>query len=514
MSYSRRFTLIMGLILPLFTSACDINPGGRSQDTGIPDETAGGFLVEFDTSLAYSAITSFTDDLRDSNDCDSAYVHTIGWDQSSSTLPLFLYRTHYVSFGTCMGNRKKLISLLNSLRESDLVVNVKVDAVVRASNDAVQAYQLDQIKRNQACRSVKSDSDPIVVAVVDTGLDRSHPDLVNALYRDVSGKVIGANFFGKGISGNPDDNWDDDNGHGTHVAGIIAATGSQNPGVASCANVKIMPVRALGTKEGTGTSIELNRAVQWAAEHGADIINLSFGHLSSVSEVPVKFKSSLYSYLRDKGVIVFAAAGNDKIRANGSATSSGKFVYSFPSSYESVIGVAATGEDGKIASFSNYGKLIDIAAPGAKIVSTKMGGGYKSMSGTSMASPVAAASYAIALADLKSNLKQRPLSYKVGYSRALPLIRSSIVSRSLDNSQVISEGILSVPNLMSSMSSLAGAAASTSSFTEMQLTGDDSINFSTSTTQLGVSQVPVGTKQVYFYWRGHQLFVEIDNLYS
>ena len=96
----------------------EINPGGRSQDTGIPDETAGGFLVEFDTSLAYSAITSFTDDLRDSNDCDSAYVHTIGWDQSSSTLPLFLYRTHYVSFGTCMGNRKKLISLLNLLEES------------------------------------------------------------------------------------------------------------------------------------------------------------------------------------------------------------------------------------------------------------------------------------------------------------------------------------------------------------------------------------------------------------
>ena len=315
---------------------------------------------------------------------------------------------------------------------------MKVDAVVRASNDAVQAYQLDQIKRNQACRSVKSDSDPIVVAVVDTGLDRSHPDLVNALYRDVSGKVIGANFFGKGISGNPMT-------IGTMTTGMVPTLPVlllllvRKTRELQAAQMLNMPVRALGTKEGTGTSIELNRAVQWAAEHGADIINLSFGHLSSVSEVPVKFKSSLYSYLRDKGVIVFAAAGNDKIR-NGSATSSGKFVYSFPSSYERVIEFAATGEDGKIASFSNYGKLIDIAAPGAKIVSTKMGGGYKSMSGTSMASPVAAASYAIALADLKSNLKQRPLSYKVGYSRALPLIRSSIVSRSLDNSVLFQRG--------------------------------------------------------------------------
>ena len=435
MSFSRLLPLILGTLIPLLSSSCD-GAFKKSKDTGIPDQTAGGFLVEFDTSIAYSSITSFTDSLRESNSCDSAYVESINWNRNSATLPLFLYRTYYLSFGDCMRQKKKLISILSALRDSASVVNVEVDAVVKASSSRIynQAYQLEEIKRNQACSSIDNDADPVVVAVIDTGVDKNHPDLSGAFYRDSSGRVIGANFLGKGTKGAPDDNWQDQNGHGTHVSGIIAGTGTTDPGVASCANVKVMPIKALGAK-GTGVSIEINRAIQWAGENGADIINLSLGHLNSVSEVPAKFESSLFSYLKDKGVLVFAAAGNDGIQ-NGSTLKSGKFVYSFPASYDSVISVAATGKDGKLASFSNYGKLIDIAAPGEKIVATKLGGGYKSMSGTSMATPVAAASYGLALLNLKSRLRQKPSSYKVGYDRALPLLKASISSRSLDSSQV------------------------------------------------------------------------------
>ena len=123
------------------------------------------------------------------------------------------------------------------------------------------------------------------------------------------------------------------------------------------------------------------------------------------------------------------------------------------------------------------------------------------MSGTSMATPVAAASYGLALLNLKSRLRQKPSSYKVGYDRALPLLRASISSRSLDSSQVLSRGTLSVTNLMSSMNSLARSSAPQSALSEMRISGDQSSNLSASTTMLGVSGVPSGTKQVYFYWR-------------
>ena len=368
MSYIRRPSLILGVILSLVFTSCYSKDSRNVNSTGIPDETAGGFVVEFETNVSSSSVQSITENLRAGNDCDSAYVHSIAWDQTSSTLPLFLYRTYYLSFGSCMGSTNKLKSILGGLRNDENVVNVEVDAVVSVSNTIKsEGYHLDEINRDAACSNVDSSTDPVVVAVIDTGADKSHPDLQNAYFRDSSGQVIGANFLGKGTKGAPDNNWQDENGHGTHVSGIISGTSSSKPGVAACANVKVMPIKALGA-DGTGVSIEINRAIQWAAEHGADIINLSLGHLNSVTSVPSKFDSSLFRYLKDKGVIVFAAAGNDGIE-NGSKLKSGKFVYSFPASYDSVISVAATGVNGKITSFSNYGKLIDLAAPGEKIVS-------------------------------------------------------------------------------------------------------------------------------------------------
>ena len=203
--------------------------------------------------------------------------------------------------------------------------------------------------------------------------------------------------------------------------------------------------------------------------------------------------------MKDKGVIVFAAAGNDGIE-NGSKLKSGKFVYSFPASYDSVISVAATGVNGKITSFSNYGKLIDLAAPGEKIVSTKLGGGYKSMSGTSMATPVVAASYALALLNLKSQLRSVPVGYKLGYNRAYPLLKTSIRSAGLDSSHVLSRGILSMTNLMSSLESVSFDRSSAGFSSSMSIAGTVGANASSSTVVMGVTGIPAGTKQIYFYW--------------
>ena len=107
MSFSRLLPLILGILIPLLSSSCD-GVFKKSKDTGIPDQTAGGFLVEFDTSLPYSSITSITDSLRESNSCDSAYVESINWNRNSATLPLFLYRTYYLSFGDCMRQKRSL----------------------------------------------------------------------------------------------------------------------------------------------------------------------------------------------------------------------------------------------------------------------------------------------------------------------------------------------------------------------------------------------------------------------
>lgn len=266
------------------------------------------------------------------------------------------------------------------------------------------------------------------------------------------GKVIGANFVGKGSRLAPDDNWDDRNGHGTHVAGIVAATANNSigiTGVGSCANVKIMPIRVLGAN-GSGNSLEIDRGVQWAAEHGADIINLSLGSNSLSRVKRESHKKSLYEYIGSKGVIVFAAAGNDGL-INGSRMNQG-YVYTFPASYDKVISVAATTRSGSLASFSNRGELVDIAAPGAAILSTYPGGRFRTLDGTSMASPVAAGAYALSLSSIIET-HWRKIDHAILMNH---ILKSTMTNQPLDNQMVASGGVLDVAKLSNSLFSTYG----------------------------------------------------------
>jgi thermitase len=210
-----------------------------------------------------------------------------------------------------------------------------------------------------AAWDITTGSASVTIAIVDTGIDFFHPDL--------SGKLVSGYDFV-----NNDSNPQDDHGHGTHVAGIAAARTNNGTGVAGLSwGAQIMPVKVMDDA-GRGTNENIAKGVIYAADHGADIINLSLGgpNASSVLEDAVE-------YAHDLDCVVVAAAGN-----NNSTVS-------YPARYPEVIAVAATDSSDQRASFSNYGPEVDVAAPGVNIRSTYWWGGseYGRLSGTSQASP-------------------------------------------------------------------------------------------------------------------------------
>jgi thermitase len=209
----------------------------------------------------------------------------------------------------------------------------------------------------------------VTVAVVDTGADLTHPDLIDGLI----------------------DGWDyiendeipaDGNGHGTHVAGIVGATTDNARGVAGMGwGAKIMPVRVLDD-QGEGDTLQVALGIRYAVEHGAKVINLSLGGYSGSQTL-----ADTVAYAQAQGAVIVAAAGNHNTSAQF-----------FPAAYEGVIGVSATNLSDEKASFSNYGTYIDVAAPGDNLYSTlRSPGTYGYMSGTSMAAPMVSGLVALLL---------------------------------------------------------------------------------------------------------------------
>lgn len=178
----------------------------------------------------------------------------------------------------------------------------------------------------------------VVVAVIDTGVTKVG-DLAGTKF------VPGYNFVAN------NDNADDDHGHGTHVAGTIAQSTNNKIGVAGVAfRAAIMPIKVLSAR-GSGSMAGIAQGIRWAADHGANVINMSLG-----GPFPVGTIASAINYARGKGVVVIAAAGND-----------GKGKVSYPARYPGVIAVAATQFDESTTFYSNWGPEVDIAAPGGNV---------------------------------------------------------------------------------------------------------------------------------------------------
>ncbi len=211
------------------------------------------------------------------------------------------------------------------------------------------------------------------IAIIDTGVDLDHPDLEDSI-------ITGYDFV------NEDKTPDDDDGHGTHVAGIAAAISDNGIGVAGVAGgVEIMPVKVLD-EHGKGNSLDIYLGIRYAVDEGADVINLSLG-----GPYPSLLVKQAIDYAVENDVVVVAAIGNDNDTVD------------YPAAFSGVIGVGAVdwndSKDFTKANFSNWGAQVDLVAPGVDIYSTDLEGSYSLKSGTSMATPFVAGYAALLKAD-------------------------------------------------------------------------------------------------------------------
>ncbi|MCA9399282.1 MAG: S8 family serine peptidase, partial [Candidatus Omnitrophica bacterium] len=242
----------------------------------------------------------------------------------------------------------------------------------------------------------------IVVAVNDSGVDVTHEDLSSQIWVN-PGETAG-NGVDDDLNGYIDDinGWDfteDDNnpsdgdGHGTHVAGTIAAIGNNSQGVIGVApSAEIMVVKGLDD-DGFGTSESLANGIVYAAQNGADVINNSWGCTPSFACASDFIIETAVRNAHDLGVVLVFAAGNDDADV----------ALASPQNMDEPIVVAATDNRDGIASFSNYGNTVDISAPGVFVLSTYPGDNYAYSSGTSMSSPHVAGAAAVLLTHPKYN---------------------------------------------------------------------------------------------------------------
>ena len=237
------------------------------------------------------------------------------------------------------------------------------------------------------------DSPKVIVAIIDTGVDYTHPDLKNNIWTR-NGRH-GYDFYDN------DDDPMDEEGHGTHCAGTVAARGNNGVGVVGVSwRAQIMAMRFLGP-DGSGATSDAVRCIDWAVANGAHILNNSWSGPDSTPEL-----QEAVSRAQQKGVLFVAAAGNTG--GTGNNNDSRPF---YPASLplSNVISVGAIDSQDARGSFSHFGKQsVDIGAPGVGILSTTPGENYDSLSGTSMAAPHVAGAAALVWGATFSNPAQDP----------------------------------------------------------------------------------------------------------
>lgn len=276
------------------------------------------------------------------------------------------------------------------------VARVDDDVIVEAlyeKGDIMKGYGISQLAESLPWGINRVDAEmvwplgniagPIKVGIIDTGISNKHPDLL-------------ANIKGGVNTISPRKNWNDDNGHGSHVAGIVAAIDNNIGVIGVGPGIDLYAIKVLGAG-GSGYLSDVIEGIQWATANGMQVINMSLGTGSDIQSL----RDAVIAAKR-AGVVVVAAAGN----------SSGAVIY--PAAYPETIAVSATDQSNIIAGFSSRGPEVDLAAPGVSIYSTYKGTGYATFSGTSMAAPHVAGSAALVLNtpvgvyDVNSNGKWDP----------------------------------------------------------------------------------------------------------
>ncbi|MAF91259.1 MAG: alkaline serine protease [Bdellovibrionaceae bacterium] len=315
---------------------------------------------------------------------------------------------------------------LEQLKRVDYNYEIKTE-IVNSNSSAAPNWHHDDVNSHYAWDN-NYKGQGVLVAVIDSGVDISHPDLDGQIYTnnaeipnngiddDRNGYVDdyqGFDFF------NESGNVTDPNGHGTHVAGIIAGLHQSSPGnplsgtngvYGIAPGVKILPIRFMSST-GSGDLADAIKAVGYAADQGASIINASWG--ASVCS------GTLYEKIAEvesKGVLFVAASGNSSNNADNYPEYPGAFIAN------NILSVAATSDIGALAWFSNYGlSTVDVGAPGEDIYSLAPNSGVKTLSGTSMATPLVAGMAAI-LKSVKPSASYAELK--------------DVIEKSVDNSQI------------------------------------------------------------------------------
>jgi subtilisin family serine protease/uncharacterized protein YkwD len=265
----------------------------------------------------------------------------------------------------------RLQNVAAELRRSPLVRAVESEQLLAVSatvpNDPHWSEQSGlRIARFAEAWATSLGSPDVVIAVLDTGVSAGHPDLAGAV-------LPGYDVL------NGDEDAADDHGHGTAVAGVVAARTNNALGIAGvCWLCRIVPVKVLGAN-GYGPSSAVAAGIVWAADHGADIINLSLGSPESTDAL-----ASAVGYANRRGALIVAAAGN-----------AGATTPFYPAAEPGVLAVAATDDDDRPYSWSNRGGWVPVAAPGC--LTTTLPAGYGFECGTSFAAPIVAGLAGLAL---------------------------------------------------------------------------------------------------------------------
>jgi subtilisin family serine protease len=254
-------------------------------------------------------------------------------------------------------------------------------------------YSLDQMRVRQAWGTTTGAGN--VIAVLDTGVKLDHPDLAGRL-------VAGYDFV------NDDTNPSDDNGHGTWVSGIIVAKANDGYGIAGISwSDKVMPVKIMNG-EGSGSTADLLDGLRWAADHGADVINMSIGGFPYSQLV-----QDAVNYAWGKGAVLVGAAGNNRREETF-----------YPASFDNVVSVSATQVNDEFSNWSSWGPKVDVSAPGSSVLTTNCytctyadhdtWGSHTFISGTSFATPNVAGVVALIRAKYPTYTPAQVVSRLVG----------------------------------------------------------------------------------------------------